>query len=180
MHEYTRVQTTIANLPYGGMVLTGIGILVCAFGHSIWALIAAASYFLYGITGTLWIMLYICPHCTYYNTRGCPCGYGSLSAKLVHRGTSECFAEKFKRHIPVIVPLWLIPLAGGVSALIRSFTWWVLGLLIVFIINSYVVLPLLSTKHSCLECPQKEKCPWMGEAALFHSMNRKRDSKIVS
>jgi putative ABC transport system permease protein len=25
-----------------------------------------------------------------------------LSAKLVHKGTSECFAEKFKRHIPAI------------------------------------------------------------------------------
>ena len=66
------------------------------------------------------------------------------------RGTAdrECFAQKFKRHIPVIVPLWVVPLVAGVLALVQSFNGWLLGLVIVFAVNSYVVLPLLAQRHS--------------------------------
>jgi hypothetical protein len=60
----------------------------------------------------------------------------------------------------------------------KTFTWWVLVLLILFTVISWV-LPLLSKRHSCGECTQKETCHWMGEAALFHSMNKNRDSEIA-
>jgi len=74
---------------------------------------------------------------------------------------ADCFDEKFKRHIPVIVPLWFIPVVVGVIALIGAFSVRLLVLLIVFAVDAFVLLPLLSTKHSCKECPQRDTCPWM-------------------
>ena len=32
---------------------------------------------------------------------------------------------------------------------------------IVFAVDAFVVLPLLSVKHGCKGCPQKDVCPWM-------------------
>lgn len=61
----------------------------------------------------------------------------------------------------MIVPLWLVPLVGGVFALVQAFDGWLLGLLGVFVVNSYVVLPLLAKRHSCGDCPQRAGCPWM-------------------
>jgi hypothetical protein len=97
----------------------------------------------------------------YYDNRGCPCGYGIVSARLVQKGDQECFARKFKRHIPAIVPLWLIPVACGAAALNRGYSPGVAGLIAAFAVNAFIILPLLSRRHSCSECPQKDDCPWM-------------------
>jgi hypothetical protein len=161
VREYTRTQTLVANLPYGAMVVTGAVLVARAFDFSTWALVGAAGYLAYGITGTLWIMVFICPHCAFYDTRGCPCGYGTLSARFVRTGEQECFAEKFKRHIPVIVPLWLIPVVCGAWGLSRGYSGVLVGLVAAFVVNSYVLLLLVSRRHGCSECPQKEGCPWM-------------------
>lgn len=163
MREYTPTQTVIANLPYTVMLLTGAAVIGWGFGFSAGALVGAASYAAYGIGGAVWIMVFICRYCGYFGTRGCPCGYGVLAAKIVRQGGHECFASKFKRHIPVIVPLWLIPAICGAIQLSRSFSTglaWILG---VFMLNSFVILPLVSRRHACSECPQKDDCPWMAK-----------------
>ena len=162
MKEYSRLQTTIANIPYAAMALLGAATIACGFTYSPWALASAGGYVAYAIAGTVWTMVFICPYCAYYATRGCPCGYGTISARLVRKGERDCFPEKFRRHIPVIVPLWLIPVVAGGVALWVSFSWWLTGLVAAFAINAYVILPLVSKKHSCTECPQKDTCPWMG------------------
>lgn len=166
MREYTWAQVTIANLPYSLMLFTGAAVIAWGFGFSPLALIGAAGYMAYGIGGALWIMVFICPCCRYYGTRSCPCGYGILAAQMVPKSNKECFAEKFKRHIPVIVPLWFIPLGCGAVALWRDFssgTAWLLG---VFVLNSFLILPLVSRRHACHECPQKDDCPWMGKSRV--------------
>jgi hypothetical protein len=163
MQEYTRTQTIVANVPYTVMVVTGAASIAWGFDFSAGALAGAACYLAYGVAGAVWIMLFICRYCGFYGTRGCPCGYGVLAAKLVRKGEQECFAAKFKRHIPVIVPLWLIPVACGAIALSRAYSNGLAGLLAVFAINSFVVLPLVSRRHACSECPQKETCPWMAQ-----------------
>jgi len=165
MREYTTSETLLANVPYMAMVLLGAATLAWGSGHSSWALTGAVSYGLYGIVGAFWIMAFVCPFCSFYGTRRCPCGYGAISAKIVRKGEHNCFSEKFKRHIPIIVPLWLIPVAYGGAALWFSFSWWLLALVSVFVVNSYVVLPVLSKKHCCSECPQKDECPWMKAGA---------------
>jgi hypothetical protein len=161
MREYSRVQTVISNLPYVVMLVLGAATIVYGFGSSRWAWLGAGGYVAYGIAGAFWIMVFICPFCVHYGTRGCPCGYGEISRKIVEKGGERCFAEKFRRHIPVIVPLWLIPVICGGIALWQFFSWVLAAIVGAFVLNSYIVLPLLSKRHSCVECPQEEECPWM-------------------
>ncbi|MBN1868115.1 hypothetical protein JW916_12590 [Candidatus Sumerlaeota bacterium] len=163
MREYSKGETLVANLPYAGMLVIGVAVLLYAYGFSAASLAGAAAYLVYGIVGTLWIMVFVCPYCAYYATRSCPCGYGMIASRIVRRGDGNRFAQKFRRHIPVIVPLWLIPVACGAIVLWRSFSWSLVGLIGTFVIVSYVILPLASRRHACAECPQKVECPWMGE-----------------
>ena len=161
LREYSPAQELINNIPYLAMTVLGTVIFVAALGNSVWGLIAAGAYLAYGLMGAFWIMIFVCPYCGYWNTKSCPCGYGRIAAKFRKKKTVECFSEKFKKHIPVIVPLWFIPLLVGVPLVIRSFSWTLLVLLVIFALDAFVVLPLVSTKHGCKECPQKDSCPWM-------------------
>lgn len=165
MQTYTRTQTLLANLPYAVMLLTGAAVIARAFEFSAGALAGAVGYVGYGMTGAVWIMVFVCRYCAYYDTRSCPCGYGVLAARLVRQGATECFAAKFKRHIPVIVPLWLIPPGCAAPALVRGLSADLIGLLGIFVLNSFVILPLVSRRHACSECPQRESCPWMARGS---------------
>lgn len=156
----TLAQELIDNLPYAVMILLGSAILVMGLGAWRWA--AGGAYFAYGLGGVLWIILFLCPHCQFFDTRLCPCGYGRISAKLRSKQDGSRFAEKFRRHIPVIVPLWLIPPVAGVIVLVRQFSAAMLLLVAAFAVNSFLILPLVSKKYGCARCPQKESCPWMG------------------
>ena len=162
MREYSNAQVLINNVPYIGMIVLGAAILVMGLDRSAWGWITGAAYLTYGLVGTLWIILFICPYCNYWNMRSCPCGYGLIAAKLRERKPGNRFNEKFKKHIPVIVPLWFIPVLTGVPLVIRTFSWSLLALLVIFGIDAFVILPLFSSKHGCKECPQKDTCPWMG------------------
>ena len=112
MHKYTTSETIVANAPYAAMILLGSGTIGFGFGITPWALAGAAAYFVYGVDGAFWIMVFVCPYCAYYATRGCPCGSGMISSRLVRKGDRDCFAEKFKRHIPVVAPFHVWPYAS--------------------------------------------------------------------
>ncbi len=180
--QYSHIQELINNLPYIAMIALGTAVLFLSISVQLWRWVAAAAYLIYGVTGVFWIIVFLCPFCRYYDTRSCPCGYGQIAGRLrrpvtrdpspVTRATSDegratsdvpedCFDKKFKKHIPVIVPLWFIPILVGVIALIGAFSIGLLALLIVFAVDAFVLLPLLSTKHGCKECPQRDTCPWM-------------------
>ena len=161
MPEYTSRQEVINNIPYAIMSLLGMIIFIVAFNESIWGIIAGFAYLIYGIAGAVWIMIFVCPYCRYWDTKSCPCGYGRIASRFRPKSSVECFSEKFKKHIPVIVPLWFIPLLVGVLVLINRFSWLLLALVVIFAIDAFIILPLISTKHGCKECPQKETCPWM-------------------
>ena len=161
MRKYSPYQELINNIPYLAMIVLGTVIFAALPGSLTWGLIFAAAYLIYGLVGAFWIMIFVCPYCRYWNTKSCPCGYGRIAAKFRKKKPIECFSEKFKRHIPVIVPLWFIPLLVGVPLVIRSFSWLLLVLLIIFVLEAFIILPLVSTKYGCKECPQKNSCPWM-------------------
>jgi len=158
----THVQELVDNLPYLAMILLGAAISWVATDGGVWGRLSAGVYLAYGVGGVLWIMLFICPYCHFYDTRLCPCGYGQLAPKLRSRKDGERFAEQFRKHIPVIVPLWFAPLVAGGIPLFREFSWALLSLLLVFAVNSFLILPLVSRKYGCAGCPQKDGCPWMG------------------
>ena len=171
--QYSHAQELINNLPYIIMIVLGTAVLFLSMPPALWRWITAAVYLVYGVAGILWIIVFLCPFCRYYDTRSCPCGYGQIAARLRRQKNSklktqdselssaDCFDKKFKKHIPVIVPLWFIPVVVGVIALIGEFSISLLVLLIIFAVDAFALLPLLSTKHSCKECPQRDTCPWM-------------------
>lgn len=161
MREYLPAEELVNNVPYLAMIVLGMVIFVAILDGSSWGLIAAAVYLIYGLMGAFWIMIFVCPYCKYWNTKSCPCGYGRIAAKFRKKKPIELFSEKFKKHIPVIVPLWFIPVLVGVPLVIRSFSWTLLVLLVVFALEAFVILPLVSSKHGCKRCPQKNLCPWM-------------------
>lgn len=161
MKEYTPKQEMINNIPYAAMTLLGTIIFITAFNASIWGMIAGFAYLFYGIAGSVWIMIFVCPYCMYWDTKSCPCGYGRIASRFMPKSKVECFSDKFKKHIPVIVPLWFIPLLAAIPSIVKNFSWTLLVLLVVFAVDAFVILPLISTKHGCKECPQKDTCPWM-------------------
>lgn len=161
------------------MVLIGAVTIAYAYGFSPSVLAGAVSYLAYGIAGAFWIIIFVCPYCAYYATRGCPCGYGTISARIMKKGNRDCFTEKFRRHIPVIVPLWVIPIACGGLALWYSFSWRLFGLVSAFIVESFIILPIVSRKHSCVDCPQKDDCPWMAKG-IRGTQQEVEDNSIIS
>jgi hypothetical protein len=161
MPEYSPTQELVHNIPYIVMTILGATVLSVALFNSVWGLVAAFAFLLYGIAGALWIMIFVCPYCGYWNTKSCPCGYGRIASKFRKKQPIESFSEKFKKHIPVIVPLWLIPVLVSVPLVIRSFSWVLATLLVIFVIEAFLVLPLVSTRHGCKDCPQRDTCPWM-------------------
>ncbi len=160
-HKFTLAGKLFRNLPYKIVILLGAGIFLAGLGASMWGFIAAGLYILYGLVGSLWIILFLCPYCRRFDSRSCPSGYGLISARLRKRQDFGLFAEKFKKHMPVIVPLWFIPPIAGIIIEIRRFDWLLLALLAAFAIDAFIILPMSSKKHGCGTCPQRNDCPWM-------------------
>jgi len=63
------------------------------------------------------------------------------------------------------MPLWIIPLVAGIIFLSKNFTFSLFSLVVLFVIDAFLVLPLLSRKYGCAHCPQKDTCPWMNMEA---------------
>ena len=160
--EYSRTQQIVNNLPYAIMAVLGASVFIAGFEKSALGWITGCVYFLYGVAGSFWIMIFVCPYCDRYDTMCCPCGYSRIAARLRQLKDTGRFKEKFRKHIPVIVPLWFIPVLAGVVFAVLSFSWLMVILLIVFALDAFLVLPLFSTRHGCADCPQKDSCPWMG------------------
>lgn len=159
--EYTHAEVFLDNFPYIFMGFIGCAINLAIFDMSLLGIALSFLYIAYTILGAIWIMVFVCPYCQYFATNLCPCGYGSISARFREKSSETKFSEKFKKHIPFIVPLWIIPLIEGVVYLFLDYNSLLLILVIVFIINSYVILPLLARIYGCGHCPQKNDCPWM-------------------
>jgi hypothetical protein len=155
-------QVLIDNLPYAAMILLGAAIFYVGVAGDFWRWLLSGLYLVYGLAGAVWIMIFVCPYCHFYETRSCPCGYGIIAPKLRARRDGGEFARQFKKHIPAIVPLWFIPPVAGAALLISHFSPVLCGLLIAFVVNSYLILPLVSRRYGCKSCPQKDDCPWMG------------------
>jgi len=161
IREYSFAQELVNNIPYRAMTVLGTAVFAVGFRNSAWILVAASAYLAYGAVGAFWIIIFVCPYCRYWNSRSCPCGYGCISGWFRDKSPVECFDEKFKKHIPVIVPLWSIPLFAGLPVVVYRFSWMLLVLLVIFSLDTFVILPLVSTKHGCKECPRKNLCLWI-------------------
>ena len=165
VQNYTHHQEFIDNLPYIFMTILGALVFIIGPKASTPNWLFAGLYVFYGIAGALWIIIFVCPYCHYYDTRACPCGYGQISAKLCKVRDQSRFIEKFKKQIPAIIPLWIIPVVAGFIFLFQNFSLLLLLLVVLFAIDGFLILPLLSRKYGCAHCPQKDTCPWMNKEA---------------
>ena len=164
--EYSSFHTTLENIPYALMLLLGSAIIVLGLGGEAWTWLAAVGFVLYGIAGSFWIIIALCPHCPSYGQRSCPCGYGVMAARLRPKGDAADFTRRFRQTIPTIVPLWFVPVIIAAIALIKAFALPIAILAGVFVLNSFVILPWLSRGHGCKDCPQRDLCPWWSKKAV--------------
>ena len=155
--EYSALHVWMDNIPYIIMVLLGAYIIGLSFNY-----LLAGAFVLYGIAGTLWFIYFICPYCHYYGSKACPCGYGVISKAITAKKDETRFHSVFKRNILAIVPMWILPVAAGVYNMINAYSHLMLALTIIFMLDSYVILPWISRKYGCVDCPNKDECPWMG------------------
>lgn len=162
--EYSTFHTVLENVPYAVMLLAGATLILLGMGAQVLGWLAAVVFVVYGVVGSFWIILFLCPHCPSYGQRSCPCGYGVTSARLRPKGDTSLFTRKFRQHIPVIVPLWFIPLVIALASLASRFTLPMAILLAAFVLVAFILVPWLSKGHGCKKCPQKELCPWMRKA----------------
>jgi hypothetical protein len=161
LHSRSALGAAAANVPYLFMLGLGMAVIGRGADASLGAWLGAAGFGVYGVLGALWIILFLCPHCPSFGKWSCPCGYGVIAARLRQAGDTSRFRREFRRHIAVIVPLWIIPPVVGGWGLVRSFSWTEAVLLGLFVLDAFVVLPLVSRVHGCKDCEQREECPWM-------------------
>ncbi|MGD2144442.1 MAG: hypothetical protein PVF54_08200 [Anaerolineae bacterium] len=158
--EYSTFHTVLGNVPYVLMLLLGAAVVVMAYGRATWTWVAAVGFVLYGIAGSFWIILFLCPYCPSHGQRSCPCGYGVVSARFRPRGDYSDFTRKFRQHIPVVVPLWIVPVVVAIIVTVKSLSVPPALVLGAFVLDGYILLPWLSKGHGCKDCPQPDLCPW--------------------
>lgn len=174
--DCTAAEALAHKLPYALVVLLGAAVIAVGFGATPRAFVGAGVYVACGGAGALWMILMVCPHCANYG-RSCPCGYGLISARLRRKGDTKQFGARFRRYMPAIVPLWIVPVAAGGVALAPGFSWQLVSLLAAFILESFVLLPLVSAKCECARCVQRGACPWAGLRAADEGLGIRPDGR---
>ncbi len=64
------------------------------------------------------------------------------------------------------MPLWIIPVVIGGVLIANSFSWPFAILLGTFVVESCVILPLVSKRYGCKHCPQRDACPWLAHDSV--------------
>jgi hypothetical protein len=94
--------------------------------------------------------------CCYYYGKRCFSGRGKLAPKFVKRDDPKKFCEKevtVKSLIPNILAL-VFPVLGGAIILYLSFSWLILGLMIIPILIWFCGNPLIYGNLACPHCKQ--------------------------
>ncbi len=165
----------LENLPYIIMILLGAFIFLFIFNFSQIAWLSAAAYIAYGIIGVFWMASFVCPYCANFGIT-CPSGHGQISAYFKKQKDIQLFAKEFKKNMPVIIPIYAIPVIVGVISFLFNFNYSVLVLIVVFAINSYIVAPEVSKRIACINCVQKEECPWMHTKKKSKTQDKRKTS----
>ncbi len=151
------------NIPYILAILVGSVLILFSIGPSFLGWVLAGSYLLYALLSTLWFIVLLCGHCNSYGSGNCPSGFGRLAAMLRKKGQGGNFTIRFRVHMPVVVPIWIIPVVIALIDLFHGYSIGTILLLTVFVFNSFVLLPLFSRKKGCSGCSQRRDCPFKGK-----------------
>ncbi|UCD02772.1 MAG: hypothetical protein JSV63_03240 [Candidatus Aenigmatarchaeota archaeon] len=98
--------------------------------------------------------------CCYYYGKRCFSGRGKLAPKFVKRDDPKKFCEKevtAKNLMPQILAL-VFPVAGGAILLYLSFSWLIVGLMLIPVLIWFFGNPLIYGNIACPHCKQGRIC----------------------
>jgi hypothetical protein len=126
-------------------------------------------------TGAVWAALYLafcawaefrvmhghCVHCSYYG-QACAFGRGKLSSWLFRKGDPSKFDQlniTWASMLPdLMIPL--VPLGVGIWGSVRSFSWPLLGSLVLLVLVAFPLTGYVRSQLACAHCRQRELgCP---------------------
>ncbi len=140
-----------------GLAIYAIGLYLMARLGLVWGLLYAA----YCIWMEWRLLSGSCRYC-YYFGKQCGFGKGRVSSWFFTRGTEQTLSVK---HISWgdLLPdfmVSLMPLGAGITMLVRSFSWFVLLLIVTLAILGSVGTGLVRGQLACKYCKQRELgCP---------------------
>jgi hypothetical protein len=121
----------------------------------------AILYLVYAAFSNVLYMAWVCPYCGHYAPGTCPAGFHILSARRFKPKPGKTFAGEFRRNLWVMIPGWFVPPIAAVYLLVTGFSWYVLGLLVVFCVVAFWWLPESSKSHcegcETVDCPRRPK-----------------------
>ena len=118
-------------------------------------------YLAYSLLSNYLYMAWICPYCGHYGLHTCAAGFDILSGGRSKPRPGRTFGTEFRRKSWVLYPGWFLPPLVAIYLLITAFSWWMAGLLVVFCVIAFWLLPEISKKHceNCetVDCPRYPK-----------------------
>jgi hypothetical protein len=151
----------LSTVLYNGLTIggaTAIGVVIAAqFGLGV-----AAGYLALLALAMVGVLATVCARCGYYGHR-CALGVGELVPLFFKEGRADEFARTLPQLLStglLLVLLFVLPVAGGVTLLIRQFTAWRLVQLVALVgllLAGLAPHPRLVCRH----CRQRESgaCP---------------------
>lgn len=143
----------VGGVLYAAMTALGAATLLFTCGGSLLGWIAAAAYCAYAPAAGLLFAVRGCGHTAKRSTQ----------APAVDEDSAR--ARGFWLHLPLVLPVGLLPPAAAGIAIWLRFSWLVVALAATFAVESFVVLPLVARFYIGPHCPQKNTCPWMRGSA---------------
>jgi hypothetical protein len=117
----------------------------------------ALIYLGYAVLSNLLYMAWVCAYCVHYSTASCPAGYHLFRRGRLRAKEGREFAGQFRRNMVLLFPGWFVPPIAGAYLLWKDMSWLVVGVLTVFLLVGFVVLPRDSRRY-CETC-KNEGCP---------------------
>ncbi|MBU0687547.1 MAG: hypothetical protein KKB81_06860 [Candidatus Margulisbacteria bacterium] len=100
-----------------------------------------------------------CKYCYYYG-KVCAWGRGKIAALFIKKGDPKVFCERkvtFVKLLPQLLGM-VFPLIGGIILLCLSFSWLIVGLMIIPWLIWFLVYPITFGKLACPNCKQGSIC----------------------
>ena len=157
-------------LLYNGATLLHflLGAAAFAFGYRAWHWVGygLGSVYLVLALAELYVVMPIrvCPHCVYYRLEGglCTSGLNHVSRRIAGAGDPKRFAQRAEGLLcpnNLYMLALLAPIVALVPALLLSFSWVVLGILVVLLGLLAFRFFVIFGSVACLHCYAKYQCP---------------------
>jgi len=120
----------------------------------------AVTYLFYCVFSIIWFMRMICVYCGNARMNRCSSGMGQMSSRLFEPRSLKDFRRQFKYNVTCQFPVWFVPPIAAGYLLYEEFSYIVVVLLVVFLIEAFGIYPYMSTRKTCEDCTMRNVCPY--------------------